>query len=148
MRPELVSRLNVVLRSAQKYPNALIVCTGGPTAADKKDATEAGRMRDWLISKGIPAERVFAENESLSTVQNAVFTLNLLEENAPQVRQLAIISSDYHIPTGILLFEARSILSAADTSLRLRVVSNASCHGASSLSRTFQAAALSEIAGY
>jgi len=148
MRPELVNRLNVVLRSAKKYPNAPIVCTGGPTAANNKDATEAGKMRDWLISKGVSPKRIYPEGASLSTVQNAVFTLNLLAENEPQVTQLAIVSSDYHIPTGILLFEARSILSAPDPSDRIRVVSNASCHGTSSLSVTFQASALSEIAGY
>ena len=148
MRPELVNRLKVVLSAAKKYPNAPIVCTGGPTAANQKDATEAGKMRDWLIAKGVSPERVYAEGDSLSTVQNAVFTLNLLSLYEPQVTQLALISSDYHIPTGILLFETRCILTAPDPSTRIRVVSNASCHGTAALSVSFQAAALSEIAGY
>ena len=105
-------------------------------------------MRDWLIAKGVSPERVYAEGDSLSTVQNAVFTLNLLSLYEPQVTQLALISSDYHIPTGILLFETRCILTAPDPSTRIRVVSNASCHGTATLSVSFQASALSEIAGY
>ena len=84
----------------------------------------------------------------LGAPENAVFTLNLLSLYEPQVTQLALISSDYHIPTGILLFETRCILTAPDPSTRIRVVSNASCHGTAALSVSFQAAALSEIAGY
>lgn len=44
MRDELINRLNVALRSAEKYPNAYIVCTGGGTASGNASATEAGEM--------------------------------------------------------------------------------------------------------
>ena len=46
MKDELVERLKVVLKSAEKYPGALIVCTGGGTASENPDATEAGKMAD------------------------------------------------------------------------------------------------------
>ena len=56
MRDELIERLRVVKACAEKYPNALIVCTGGGTAAANESATEAGRMAAWLIENGV-AER-------------------------------------------------------------------------------------------
>ena len=43
MRDELIERLKVVLNSAEKYPNALIVCTGGGTAAEN-DALQTDRV--------------------------------------------------------------------------------------------------------
>ena len=148
MRDELIERLRVVLKSAEKYPNAVVVCTGGGTAAENKDATEAGRMAEWLAANGINPDRILAEDESQTTAQNAMFSLDLLEENRPQVRQLVIISSDYHIATGTLLFEAEAILRAEDPEQRVRVVSNAAYRAPSgTLSVMFQAGALVELSG-
>ena len=149
MRAELVERLRVVARSAEKYPHALIVCTGGGTAAENAAATEAGKMAEWLVENGIAAERVIVEDKSLTTAQNAIFTYDILTERYPQVKQLAIVSSDYHIATGTLLFEAEAILRAEKTgSPLLRVVSNAAWKAPSgSLSTMFQAGALIELSG-
>jgi len=148
MRDELIERLRVVLNSAEKYPNAKIICTGGGTAAENEEATEAGRMAEWLAENGISPDRIFVEDESKTTAQNAMFSLNILEENCPQVRQLAIVSSDYHIATGTLLFEAESILRSDETQDRIRVVSNAAYKAPSgSLSVMFQAGALIELSG-
>ena len=148
MRDELVERLKVVLRSAEKYPNAKIVCTGGGTASENASATEAGRMAEWLIANGIPEDRILVEDQSKTTAQNAIFTLDLLEENWPQVRQLAIASSDYHIATGTLLFEAESILRTANPEEQIKVVSNAAYPAPSgTLSVMFQAGALVELSG-
>ena len=144
MRDELIQRLNVVLASAEKYPRAIIVCTGGGTAAEDPTATEAGRMREWLIAHGVDPARVAAEDRSLTTAQNAIYTFNLLAEQYPQVKQLAIISSDYHIATGALLFGAEAILRESDA----RVVSNAAWHAPEgTLSSMFQAGALIELSG-
>ena len=144
MREELVERLKVLLAAAEQYPNAMIVCTGGGTAADNPSATEAGRMAEWLESQGVNSSRIIAEERSLTTAQNAVFTFDILEERHPQVRQIAIVSSDYHIATGTLLFGAEAILRDSDT----EVVSNAAWHApGGSLSAMFQAGALIELSG-
>ena len=149
MRNELLERLQTAKRSAEKYPNAMIVCTGGGTASENEFATEAGEMAKWLIENGIAPERIIVEDKSLTTAQNAVFTLNILEENYPQVKSLAIVSSDYHIATGTLLFGAEAILrSAKADSQDTRVVSNAAWRAPSgSLSTMFQAGALIELSG-
>ena len=149
MKDELTERLKVVLNSAEKYPNAKIVCTGGGTATENEEATEAGRMAEWLAENGISPDRIIVENESKTTAQNAMFTLNRLEEEYPQVRKLAIISSDYHIATGTLLFGAESVLlSDGSGSEPYAIVSNAAWKAPSgTLSGMFQAGALIELSG-
>ena len=149
MRDELIERLTVVLNSAKKYPHALIVCTGGGTAAENESATEAGKMAEWLIEHGIAEKRVIVEDKSVTTAQNAVYTFDILAERYPQVKQLAIVSSDYHIATGTLLFEAESVLRAEKAGGEMvHVVSNAAWKAPSgSLSTMFQAGALIELSG-
>ena len=149
MRDELIERLTFVLRSAEKYPNAYIVCTGGGTASQNPSATEAGEMAKWLISKGVDPKRVIVEDNSLTTAQNAIFTYDILTTQYPKVKELAIVSSDYHIATGLLLFTAESILRATTPgSERLAVVSDAAWEAPSgSLSSMFQAGALIELSG-
>lgn len=149
MRDELIERLTVVLRSAEKYPNAYIVCTGGGTASRNPSATEAGEMAKWLISKGVDPKRVIVEDNSLTTAQNAIFTYDILTTQYPKVKELAIVSSDYHIATGLLLFTAESILRATTPgSERLAVVSDAAWLAPSGyLSPMFQAGALIELSG-
>ena len=149
MREELVERLRVALACAEKYPNALIACTGGGTAAEDPTATEAGRMAEWLVGSGVAPERVIVENQSLTTAQNAIYTFDILEKHFPQVSQLAIISSDYHIATGTLLFGAEAILRSEDEAHEsIRVVANAAWHAPSgALSMMFQAGALIELSG-
>ena len=144
MRDELISRLTVALECANQYPNAFIVCTGGGTAPNAPEATEAGRMAAWLIENGVDEARVFAEDRSMTTAQNAIYTFQILAENAPQVKQIAIVSSDYHIFTGALLFGAQAVLTGSD----IRVISNAAWKAPSgSLSSMFQAGALIELSG-
>ena len=149
MRDELVQRLKVVLNSAEKYPRAMIVCTGGGTASENESVTEAGRMAEWLTEHGVAPERVIVEDKSRTTAQNAMFTLDILEKRHPQVRQLAIVSSDYHIATGTLLFGAESVLRAEKAGAEtIHVVSNAAWKAPSgSLSTMFQAGALIELSG-
>ena len=69
-------------------------------------------MAEWLIQNGISEDRIIVEDNSLTTAQNAMFSIDILSEKYPQVTKLAIVSSDYHIATGNLLFGARSILLA------------------------------------
>ena len=149
MRDELIERLKVLKAGAEKYPRAWIVCTGGGTAAENPGATEAGKMAQWLIENGVAAERVLVEDRSLTTAQNAVYSYELLRERCPQVKQLAIASSDYHIATGTLLFEAEAILRAEKADAPdMQVVSNAAWKApAGSLSTMFQAGALIELSG-
>lgn len=144
MREELVERLRVLLAASQKYPRAIIACTGGGTAANDPTATEAGRMAEWLEAQGVDPSRLIVEDRSLTTAQNAIYTFDILAERYPRVKQIAIISSDYHIATGVLLFGAEAILRESD----VEIVGNAAWRApGGALSAMFQAGALIELSG-
>ena len=106
-------------------------------------------MAEWLVAQGVSSDRVIVEDRSMTTAQNAIYTFDLLEARYPQVTQLAIISSDYHIATGTLLFGAEAALRAEEAGMEaVQVVSNAAWHAPSgSLSPMFQAGALIELSG-
>ena len=149
VKEELVERLTAALNSAEKYPRAYVVCTGGGTASENESASEAGEMAKWLIGQGVEKNRVIVEDNSITTAQNAIFTYDILTSLYPSVKKLAIVSSDYHIATGELLFKAESILRAnAPGNEKLEVISNAAWKAPSgSLSAMFQAGALIELFG-
>ena len=106
-------------------------------------------MAKWLAAHGVENERIIVEDNSITTAQNAIFTYDILTSLYPSVKKLAIVSSDYHIATGTLLFEAEAILRAEKADSRdMRVVSNAAWRAPSGrLSTMFQAGALIELSG-
>ncbi len=149
MRDELIERLKVALNSAEKYPKAYVVCTGGGTAAENPSASEAGEMAKWLEEHGIGKERIIVENYSITTAQNAIFTYDILTSLYPSVKKLAIVSSDYHIATGELLFKAEAMIRATvPGNEKLEVISNAAWKAPSgTLSTMFQAGTIIELFG-
>ena len=102
MKEELIGRLTTALDSANKYPNAYVLCTGGGTALENETVTEADQMANWLKEKGVDEKRIIVENQSLSTAQNAKYSYDILEKDYPQITKLAIVSSDYHIAAGTI----------------------------------------------
>lgn len=112
MREELVGRLEAALACAERYPKAYVLCTGGGTASANASATEADAMAAWLAEKGVAPERLIVENRSLSTVQNALFSCDILRAEYPQVKRFLVVSSSYHIPWGALLFDAAGLKAA------------------------------------
>ena len=114
MRDELIGRCQVALNSYHKYPNAYIICTGGGTASGNSKATEAGQMAEWLIAHGVEESHVIVEKRSLSSEQNALYSMDILKSQYPQVDSIALISSDYHLRRCYVLFEAALALNDWD----------------------------------
>ena len=126
MQEELLGRLSVALTCARQYPNALVLCTGGGTAADAPGVTEGRSMGDWMLAHGLSRHRLIVEDRSLTTAENAMNSYQILFSDYPEVDSVAIVSSSYHIPWGSLLFEAGLMQSASERGTRqIRVISNA-----------------------
>ena len=118
MQYELAGRLSAAAAYAKLYPNARIMVTGGGTASKNKSVTEASAMAEWLISTaGIDKGRFIFEDEAMSTVGNAQKGCSLLREQYPQIRNLLIITSDYHIPRGVMFFLTEGVLNALEQGL-------------------------------
>ena len=112
MAEELIGRCTVALNCAKQYPNAYLAVTGGGTAFRKPEFTEADQMAAWLKENGVEENRSIVENLSQTTVQNAQFLEKILLEQYPQVKTLAIVTSDYHVPLGCLLFSEQFIFTS------------------------------------
>jgi len=84
---------------------------------------EADKMAEYLIEKGIDPSRIIVENESLSTSENAVYSERIIRNNYPKIRDIFIVTSDYHVPMACSIFNGWFIMMNSD----LKVISNYAC---------------------
>ena len=85
-------RLDAALFYAQQYPNVILVLSGGQ--GPDEGISEAQAMFTYLSEKGIPENRMIVEDQSTSTYENLVNAQQLLP---PNVKEITLITSDYHI---------------------------------------------------
>ncbi len=76
MQDELVDRLESAAAAASASPESPVVVTGGNP---QSGVAEAEAMREWLVDNGVAAERIHVENKANSTVQNALFSVPIVE---------------------------------------------------------------------
>ena len=126
MKEELIGRLQTGLDIANAYPNSYVVVTGGGTAANNPNVTEGGLMGDWLLEQGLSESRLIVENRAPDTVGNAENTYAILNEQYPSVDSIVLVTSDYHVPRGCLLYNSKFVLEAYENNSEpLTIVSNA-----------------------
>ena len=127
IQPELEDRLYVALNAARQYPDAYVAVTGGQTS-EVAGVTEGGQMAAWLRAQGVAESRLIVEDQALSTTQNAANTYKLLTSAYPQVRTLAVVTSDYHVAcAGVLLQIWSDYQSQVNGAPALNVAAGASC---------------------
>lgn len=71
----------------------ILVVTGGSAGTD---APVAAAMRDFAIAAGVPEEAILVEDQSHSTLQNALFTADLAELDKSE--PIIIVTHRYHLP--------------------------------------------------
>lgn len=144
MKRELVSRLETALRSAQKYPNAYVAVTGGGSSV----CTEAEVMAAWLAERGVGWDRLILEERSMSTTYNAVNTYAMLTRQYPQVESLALISSDYHVRWGCVMFQTVRDYTQSVGGNVIALVATAACNtGYTMNTMYYQAKGIATITG-
>jgi tetratricopeptide (TPR) repeat protein len=103
MRQPLIERLKTGLAVAKQYPNSKIIVTGG---VPKQGITEAEAMSNWLIFQGIDKERIILENKSTDTVENALFTIAILEKEG--IKDVTLVTSASHMRRALTVFKEAS----------------------------------------
>ena len=127
IQPELEDRLYVALNAARQYPDAYVAVTGGQTS-EVAGVTEGGQMAAWLRAQGVAESRLIVEDQALSTTQNAANTYKLLTSAYPQVKTLAVVTSDYHVAcAGVLLQIWSDYQSQVNGAPALKVAAGVSC---------------------
>ncbi|BEK96317.1 YdcF family protein [Nocardia seriolae] len=113
MRPELVNRLQAAWLQAIASPMSPILVTGGNP---QNGITEAAAMQGWLIGHGIPASRILADHRAGSTVQNALFGVQMLRDAG--ATSTIVVTSPNHIRRAVADFIVAGIpVVGATTSL-------------------------------
>ncbi len=110
MTEELKGRCTAAAAAAKEFPNTILVCSGGATGENNPDHhTEAGLMKDFLSNQcGISPERIFTDERAMTTAENAVNTLAILNNQA--VKSMTIVTSSYHQRWGQVLYNAMSAI--------------------------------------
>lgn len=106
MTQELMGRCDAAAAAAKAFPDSILVCSGGATGANNPEKhTEARLMKKYLVSEcGVAPERVFLDEEALTTTENAINTFAILR--AQGVETITIVTSTYHQRWGQVLYNA------------------------------------------
>jgi len=92
-------RLSETAALAHRYPNAMVVLSGGTFGNRTEEETEGFIARRFLVELGVETSRIIVENRSLSTAENGVFTRDLLMPQ-PDQRWLLVTSAS-HMPRAV-----------------------------------------------
>ncbi|SPA10706.1 conserved membrane hypothetical protein [Cupriavidus taiwanensis] len=94
--PTLIARLDQGLVQAQRWPEAKVVVSGGQDFGLR--CVEADIMADYLVARGVAADRVIREGRSTSTEENLVFSRRLLEGQGVDANDpVVVVTSDFHV---------------------------------------------------
>jgi uncharacterized SAM-binding protein YcdF (DUF218 family) len=99
---ESAERMTAVAELARRYPEARILFSGGSGALLYQEGTEADFVVRLFESFGIPASRVMLEDRSRNTVENAVFSKEMLSPKLGE--RWLLVTSAYHLPRAIGAF--------------------------------------------
>lgn len=91
----LQNRLDCAVSYHRQNPHAMIVVSGaqGPQEA----VTEAYAMEQYLIDKGVPADRILKEEAAISTSENFRFAKELLDAYFDRPYTPAFVTTNYHM---------------------------------------------------
>lgn len=91
--PALKERLEFAYRLYENGTVDKLILSGG-LDGNGSIKTEAEGMRDYLIAKGVSADKLLLENKATSTYENMLFSKTVAEQN--KLSKLIVITHDYH----------------------------------------------------
>ncbi len=75
---QLANRLERALEYCHENPNVIIVVSGGQ--GHDEEYAESEVMKNWLVSRGVPASRIIEEPKATSTEENFIFSVALIKK--------------------------------------------------------------------
>ncbi len=91
----LKNRLDSAIAYYEKNEDVLIVVSGGQ--GPQEDITEALAMERYLLSRGIPQEKIIKEEKATSTFENFTYSKEILDEKFDDNYEVCFVSNEYHI---------------------------------------------------
>ncbi|MBR6664768.1 MAG: YdcF family protein [Lachnospiraceae bacterium] len=99
----LASRLDASYEYLTEHPEAVCVVSGGQ--GPDEPISEGEFMYQYLVRKGIAAERIYRETESTSTRENLQFSKKIIEAEGLNPK-IAIVTNEYHEYRASMIAEA------------------------------------------
>ncbi|MCR5093229.1 MAG: YdcF family protein [Lachnospiraceae bacterium] len=93
-------RLDKAAEYLKENPETLCIVSGGK--GYNEPYAEAQGMRGYLVTHGIPEERILLEDRALNTVQNIACSSELLERQGVDLRKMrvGIVTNNFHVYRG------------------------------------------------
>ena len=98
----LCGRVKAAVSTWRETENSVIILTGGDPA--RTGRSEAKVMEEMIHLEGVPLDAMILEQESANTLQNAYYSVPILQQLG--IRKMLLITSDFHMPRALYLFEA------------------------------------------
>ncbi len=95
----LAARLDTAYAFLQEHPDAKAILCGGQGGNEPRPEAEA--MYDYMIAKGMDADRLLLEDESNNTIQNIENARALIGDG----HRTAVVTSDYHLARARVLMK-------------------------------------------
>ena len=92
----LASRLRLAAEAMLEDESGIAIVSGGQ--GPDEPFTEASCMKEYMVSLGVPAERILLEERASNTRENIDYSVALAEEAGLADRKLVCVSSETHIP--------------------------------------------------
>lgn len=99
------SRLLPAVRLYKNRKAPLIVVSGGvPYLSHSNETrTESLDMKDILVVMGVPESSILMENRSRNTIENALYTAEILKMN--KAKSILLVTSAFHMKRSVNLFK-------------------------------------------
>ena len=85
----------------------LLLSGGEITWLQDTQSTPADEMAALLLELGVPSEALWLEDQSKNTYENALFSVEILKDNA--VDKVLLITSAIHMPRAVALFQKQGV---------------------------------------
>lgn len=85
-------RLDSAAKYLEQNPDTVVIVSGGQ--GSNEPISEAAGMRQYLVDIGIDGERILMEDRSTNTMENLVFSSNLLDKQSDRV---VIVTNNFHM---------------------------------------------------
>jgi uncharacterized SAM-binding protein YcdF (DUF218 family) len=97
----LQRRAETAARAFREQGPKWVIASGGRRWQGLPEATA---LRDLLVARGVPGERIVRELWSLTTIENASYTSELLR--TASVQRVSLVTCDWHMPRALACFAA------------------------------------------
>lgn len=91
----LIMRLDKAAQYYSENPHINIIVSGGQGPTEP--FSEAHAMEEYLVSKGIPKEKIIKEDKSTSTRENFEFSKKLMDKDQGQTTKIVFVTNDFHV---------------------------------------------------